>query len=82
MATPPQLNGDVRRIYISVCRYVYVGTSRMFGIKTSGDIYQCVRYGIVVILRSVISPKPATGLKYDVFEMAAKLETLSKLYVI
>ena len=82
MTTPPQLNGDVRRIYISLCWYVYVGTSRMFGIKISGDIYQCVRYGIVVILRSVTSPNPATGLKYDVIKMAAKLETFSELYVI
>ena len=80
MTTPPQLNGDVRRIYISLCRYVYVGTSRMFMI--GGDIYQCVRYGIVVILRSVTSPNPATGLKYDVIKMAAKLETFSELYVI
>ena len=50
--------------------------------KISGDIYQCVRYGIVVILRSVTSPNPATGLKYDVIKMAAKLETFSELYVI
>ena len=82
MTTPPQLNGDVRRIYISLCRYVYVGTSRMFGIKISGDIYQCVRYGFVVILRSFTIPNPATGLKYDVIKMAAKLETFSELYVI
>ena len=82
MTTPPKLNGDVRRIYISLCRYVYVGTSRMFGIKISGDIYQCVCYGIGVILRFFASPNPATGPKYDVIKIAAKLETLSEFYVI
>ena len=54
----------------------------MFLIKISGGIYQCVRYGIGVILRFAASPKLATGPKYDVIKMAAKLETLSELYML
>lgn len=52
----------------------------MLGIKKCGDIYQRLRYGIGVILRLVASPNPATGPKYDVIKMAAKLEILGVLF--
>ena len=54
----------------------------MIGNQISGDIYQCIRHGIGVILRYVATPNSATGPKYDVIKMAPKLETLTELYII
>ena len=64
---------------LSNCGWTYIAynivygerESRVHGIKISGGIYQRFRYGQGIIIKLAASPKPATGLKYDVIKMAA-----------